>query len=107
MEHYIQALSDKDRRKKAEVLAFLHEHVFDPILSSPAASNALKQGVRYTIMRLEERDPAGIVNYYWSAIVGTDRSVEFARQMRSEGFTRFEEIIDDFRDRFGDRWIAS
>jgi len=48
----------------------------------------------------------GIVSYYWSAIVGTDRSVEFARQMRGEGFTRFEEIIDEFRDRFGDRWIG-
>ena len=88
------------------MLAFLHEQVFDPILSSSTASNALKQGVRYTIMRLDERDPAGIVSYYWSAIVGTDRSVEFALQMRPEGFTRFEEIIDDFRDRFGDRWIA-
>lgn len=103
----MHALSDKDKRKKAEVLALLHAQVFDPILSSPSASSALKQGVRYTIMRLEERDPAGIVSYYWSAIVGTDRSVDFARQMRSEGFTRFEEIIDDSRDRFGDRWIAS
>jgi predicted glycosyl hydrolase (DUF1957 family) len=99
--------ADKEKRKKTEILAFLREHVFDPILSSARASNSLKQGVRYTIMRLEERDPAGIVSYYWSAIVGTDRSVEFARQMRGEGFTRFEEIIDEFRDRFGDRWIAS
>ena len=41
------------------------------------------------------------------AIVGTDRSTEFARQMRSEGFTRFEEVIDDFRDRFNDSWIRS
>ena len=103
----MQTQSDKDQRKKTEVLAFLHEHVFDPILSSTAASNALKQGVRYTIMRLEERDPAGIVSYYWSAIVGTDRSVEFARQMRSEGFTRFEEIIDEFRDRFEGCWGRS
>ena len=99
--------SDKEKRKKVEILAFLHEQVFDPILSSSTASKSLKQGVRYTIMRLEERDPGGIVSYYWSAIVGTDRSVEFARQMRGEGFTRFEEIIDMFRDRFGDRWIAS
>ncbi len=103
----MKTLSDKDQKKKAEVLAFLHEQVFDPILSSSRASKALKQGVRYMIMRLEERDPAGIVSYYWSAIVGTDRSVEFARQMRSEGFTRFEDTIPDFRERFNDRWIAS
>jgi len=56
---------------------------------------------------MEERDPAGIVQYYWSAIVATERSTEFARQMRAEGFTRFEEVIDEFRDRFGDQWLRA
>jgi len=58
-------------------------------------------------MRLNERDALGMVNYYWSAIVGTDRSTEFARMMKAEGFSRFEEVLDDFRDRFNDRWLAS
>ena len=98
---------NRESQKKAEVLDFLHEHVFAPILNSQAASDTLKQGVRYTIMRMNERDAAGIVGYYWSAIVGTDRSTEFARSMRSEGFSRFEEVIDEFRDRFNDRWLRS
>jgi predicted glycosyl hydrolase (DUF1957 family) len=97
----------REAQKKAEVLAFLNELVFEPILNSRAASETLKRGVRYTIMRMNERDAAGIVGYYWSAIVGTDRSTEFARNMRSEGFTRFEEVIDEFRDRFNDRWLRS
>ncbi|MFA5075548.1 MAG: hypothetical protein WC436_05605 [Candidatus Babeliales bacterium] len=63
--------------------------------------------MRYTIMRLNNLDAKGMVSYYWSAIVGTDRSTEFARQMRSEGFTRFEEVIDEFRDRFNDTWLIS
>ncbi len=92
---------------KAEVLGFLHEQVFDPILNSNQASETLKRGVRYTIMRMNERDPLGIVRYYWSAIIGTERSTEFARQMRSEGFVRFEEVIDEFRDRFGDDWLRA
>jgi hypothetical protein len=93
--------------KKAELMAFLHQHVFDPILNSPRASGRLKQGVRLTIMRMNERDPAGMVNYYWSAIVGTERSVEFADDMRREGFTRFEDpgVIDQFRRRFDDTWL--
>jgi transposase-like protein len=81
----------------ASPLGFLHKHVFDPILSSPVASDALKRGVRLTIMRMEQLNPRGIVQYYWSAIIGTERSTEFARQMRTEGFTRFEEVIDEFR----------
>ena len=93
--------------KEQEILDFLHANVFDPILDSPSASDTLKRGVRYTLMRLEQRDAAGMIQYYWSAIVGTERSTEFSRQMRQEGFTRFEEIIDEFRDRFNDRWLRS
>jgi hypothetical protein len=83
-----------------EIMDFLHEHVFDPILNSPRASAELKQGVRLTIMRLKERDAAGMVDYYWHAIIGTERSIGFAARMRREGFSRFEEAIDEFRDRF-------
>jgi len=93
--------------KKTEVLSFLHEEVFDPILASPSASAALKQGIRSTIMRMNERDARGIVQFYWSAIIGTDRSNQFARRMREEGFKRFEEILEEFRERFDNRWLAS
>ena len=95
--------------KKRELMIFLHEHVFDPILQSNLASNRLKQGVNYTIMRMKERDPAGMVQYYWSAIIGTERSIQFAEDMRREGFTRFEdpEVLDEFRRRFNDDWIRS
>ena len=93
--------------KEDELLAFLRLHVFDPILDSPHASDSLKRGVRYTIMRLRERDAAGMRHYYWSAIVGTERSTAFARHMRAEGFTRFEEVIDEFREHFDDHWLRS
>ena len=91
--------------KEEELLVFLHEHVFDPILTSAAASNSLKSGVRITIARLQERDAEGMIHYYWSAVIGPERSTKFARQMREEGFTRFEEIIDEFRERFNDQWL--
>jgi len=51
-------------RKEQEIMQFLHERIFDPILQSSAASEKLKQGVRYTIMRMEERDALGMVQYY-------------------------------------------
>lgn len=91
--------------KEQEIMDFLHDRVFDNILESPNASQNLKQGVRYTIMRLEERDAAGMIHYYWSAIIGTERSIGFAARMRQEGFTRFEEAIDEFRARFNDRFL--
>jgi hypothetical protein len=82
--------------KEQEIMRFLHEKVFDPILNSPAASEKLKQGVRLTIMRMEQRDACGMVQYYWSAITGTERSIGFAKMMKDEGFTRFEEPLLNF-----------
>ena len=84
---------------------YLHEHIFDPILTAARASESLKQGVRYTIMRMEQRDAAGMVHYFWSAIIGTERSVGFAAKMKAEGFTRFEEVLEDLRVRFDDRFL--
>lgn len=80
---------------------------FDPILNSSDASIDLKKGVRLTIMRMNARDARGKIQYYWSAIIGTEKSTEFARNMREQGFTRFEEVIDEFRERFNDQWLNS
>ena len=86
---------------------FLHQRIFDPILQSGNASQRLVQGVRYTIMRMEQRDAAGMVQYYWSAIIGTERSLSFAALMRQEGFARFEEALEEFRIRFDNVLLSS
>jgi len=93
--------------KEQEIMNFLHDRVFDPILNSPIASRELKSGVNLTIARMNQRDAVGMIQYYWSAIIGTEKSTAFARRMRTEGFTRFEETIDEFRDRFSDVWLRS
>jgi hypothetical protein len=93
------------RAKEQQIMDFLRERIFDPILKSQRASEKLKQGVRFTVMRLEELDAAGMISYYWSAIVGTERSIGFAALMRKEGFGRFEEAIDEFRLHFNDKFL--
>jgi hypothetical protein len=92
-------------QKEQEIMNFLHSRIFDPILQSSEASERLKQGVRYTIMRMEQRNAAGMVQYYWSAIIGTERSIGFAALMRQEGFDRFEEALEQFRVRFDDHFL--
>ncbi|WP_193337460.1 hypothetical protein [Devosia beringensis] len=86
--------------REQEIMEFLHERVFDPVLASATAPSGLKSGIRLTIMRMSERNAAGMIQYFWSAVIGTERSVGFAGQMRAAGFDRFEEAIDDFRVRF-------
>ena len=86
---------------------FLHANVFDPILSSDLASKDLKAGIRLTITRMEQRDALGMVSYYWAAMKGTERSIGFAARMRDEGFSRFEEAIEEFRVRFDDKFLRN
>lgn len=92
--------------KDEEIMAFLHERVFDPILNGDY-DNSLKQGVRMTIMRMERLPLESKISYFWSAIIGTENSKSFARKMRAAGAVRFEEVMEDFRDRFDDRWFRA
>jgi hypothetical protein len=92
--------------KERQIMDFLHARVFDPILTSAHASKDLKTGVNYTIMRMEQRKNAfGMVNYFWAAMKGTERSIGFAEKMRREGFDRFEEVFEEFRVRFNDDFL--
>lgn len=92
--------------KEQEIMIFLHEHVFDPILDSSKASTRLKSGINLTIARMNKLPAEKMIQYYWSAICGTERSRGFAKLMRDEKFTRFEEVIDEFREKFDDKWLA-
>jgi hypothetical protein len=91
--------------KEQQIMNFLHTRVFDQILQSNAASEKLKAGVRLTIMRMEQRDAKGMVQYFWSAIIGTERSKGFAAQMKKEGFDRFEEALEEFREKFDQSFL--
>lgn len=91
--------------KEQEIMDFLHERIFGPVLASPDASASLKSGIRLTMARMEQRDAAGMIQYYWSAIIGTERSIGFAARMREEGFTRFEEALEEFRLRFDNAFL--
>lgn len=93
--------------KEQQIMDYLHKNVFDKILNSTKASDSLKKGVRLTITRMSKRNAEGMLSYYWSAVVGTEKSTKFARLMKKEGFTRFEEVLEEFRDKFNDKWLKT
>lgn len=86
---------------------FLHEKVFDPVLNDVICDNSIKQGVRCTIMRMENLDTKGKIRYFWSSIVGTQRSIPFADKMKKSNLIRFEDVLEEFRIRFDDKWLKS
>jgi len=50
-------------------------------------------------MRMEQRDAEGMVQYYWSAIIGTERSIGLPHRCARKDFDRFEEALEEFRVR--------
>ena len=91
--------------KEQEIMRFLHEKVFDPILESKDAPVKIKSGVTLTIARMEKLDASKMVHFFWSAITGTERSINFSNLMKDAGFNRFEDVLEEFRVRFNDEWL--
>ena len=48
-----------------------------------------------------------MMSFYWSAIAGTERSILFSEYLKKEGATRFEDVLEEFRVRFDDKWLRS
>ncbi len=94
--------------KQQEIIIFLNERVFDPILSSLSAPNDIKQGIRLTITRLKnQKDAAGMVKYFWSSIAGKGNAISFSDKLKNAGYDRFEEVLEEFREKFTDNWLRT
>lgn len=92
--------------KEEELMNFLHERVFDPILNSEEAPANIKAGVNLTIGRMNKLSAEKMVHYFWSALA-TDNAISFSKKMKAEGLPRFEDVLEEFRDRFNSAWIAA
>lgn len=92
--------------KEQELMEYLHEKVFDPILNSPTASSQIKSGINLTIGRMNRLSAEKMVRYFWSALA-TDNAIRFSKKMKNEGLKRFEDVMEGFRDKFNDEWLRS
>ncbi len=92
--------------KEEKLMYFLHERVFDSILDSKEVSGKIKSGVNLTIGRMNKLTAEKMVQYFWSALAA-ENGVAFSNHMKNEGLTRFEDVREEFRDRFNDKWIRS
>ena len=92
--------------KEQELMEYLHEKVFDPILNSPTASSQIKSGINLTIGRMNRLSAEKMVQYFWSALA-TDNAIRFSKKMKNEGLKRFEDVMEGFRDKFNDEWLRS
>lgn len=92
--------------KEKEIMDFLHKKVFDPILNSPSSSNSVKNGVNLTIGRMSRLTADKMIHYFWSALA-TDNAIQFSKRLKDEEQPRFEDVFEEFRDRFNEQWLKS
>lgn len=90
--------------KEEEIMGFLHEKVFDPILDSRTAPAKTKSGVHLTIARMSRLSAEKMRQYFWSALV-TENAQRFAEELKAEGLPRFEDVQEEFKQRFDDSWL--
>ena len=90
--------------KEEELMAFLHGKVFEPNLNSSKASVKTKSGINLTIGRMKKLNAEKMVQYFW-ATLATENSIAFSKHMKDEGLIRFEDVMEEFRDKFNDKWL--
>lgn len=104
----MEGFSDDFGKKKKAIFGFLNERIFQHVLDPHSkASVQVKEGIKRTIRHLRQRNAEGMRHYFWDSIVGNERSTPFSLMMKDEGFTRFEDLIDEFRTRFSTEWLRS
>jgi DNA-binding winged helix-turn-helix (wHTH) protein len=104
----MEGFSDDLGEKKKAIFDFLNGRIFRQVLAPHSkASVQAKNGIKRTIRHLRQHNAEGMRHYFWDSIVGNERSTPFSIMMKKEGFTRFEDLIDEFRARFSTEWLRS
>lgn len=95
--------------KRIEIMKFLDEKVFEPALVWAKANKKpnISRGVGFTKRNMARLSSTKMVGYFWNAIVGTEQSITFSSIMKDNHLTRFEDVIEEFRLKFGNNFLNS
>lgn len=96
--------------KKREFVTYLEENIWSEAERVGRENNnmTLVKGIRLTRIRITQLPTAEkMVHYFWSAIQGTDKSINFSEIMKEYGLTRFEDVLEEVRTRFNDDWLRA
>ena len=86
---------------------YFNKKIFAPAIKYAEDNNIkeIAQGARYTRMRMEQLNSKKKIQYIWSAIQGTEKSIEFSKLLKNNGVLRFEDILEEVREKFNDEYF--
>ena len=86
---------------------YFNAKLFEPTIKYATDNNIkeIAQGARYTRMRMSQLDSKKKLQYFWSAIQGTEKSIKFSKLLKDNGVLRFEDILEEVRTKFNDEYF--
>lgn len=96
--------------KKQEFLNYLESNVWSEAERVGLLNHdtSLIKGIRLTRIRISNLPTVTqMVHFFWSAIYGTEKSINFSDKMKQYNLTRFEDILEDVRVKFNDNWLRA
>ena len=93
--------------KKDELLHFLENRLFEPILSSPIASDELKYDFSSMKSTINQFSTEGILRYFWTTMTNDEVQMVFTDRLEDEAFIDFTAFLNDFKSYFTYDWLRS
>lgn len=93
--------------KKQELLDFLREELFNPVIDSPYTSSQLKYDFSHMLLLLKDFSAEGILLYVWNSLASTEVKMVLANRLMDEGFYNYDEILNTFKEHFTYEWLLA
>ncbi len=93
--------------KKQELLNFLQAELFNPVISSPYASQALKDDFNHILSTLSLFSAEGILLYVWNMLANEEVQMVFDNRLLDEGFSNYHHAVNTFKSQFTYDWLLS
>lgn len=93
--------------KKEELLTFLNQQLFDPILQSPYASDELKCDFQHMLTTISNFSVEGILIYFWTTMTNSEMQMIFSHRLEEEVSLDFHLFLNTFNSYFTYEWLRS
>lgn len=93
--------------KKEELLAFLNDELFNPILQSTHTSSELKYDFEQLLATISHFSVEGILIYFWTTMTHAEIKMIFSHRLEEEASLDFHSFLDQFRSYFTYEWLRS
>lgn len=93
--------------KKQQLLNYLDDNLFEPIISAPYASSQLKNSFLYMRDMLQDFSASGILYFVWNTLANKEVELILYNRLTDEGFALCKQTLEYFKQEFSYEWLIS